>query len=153
MVEVERQQDGLGLDASGSSAVALDEGSIVPPVPVGEGGQWPDAVKQRVIDLYLAGVPTADITRQTEVQRSSIYFILKKAGIRPRRRGRPRLGGGMTQADASSDPGLKAMPSAADPDQLIAYLLERNAALERQIGEYRARLNLSRMLLDDVDGD
>ena len=44
-----------------------------------------DETRSKVIELYQAGVKTADITDQTGVVRSSIYWILQQAGIRPER--------------------------------------------------------------------
>jgi hypothetical protein len=45
----------------------------------------PDDVRKRVVELYKAGVKTADITTETGVVRSSIYWILQQAGVRPER--------------------------------------------------------------------
>lgn len=44
-----------------------------------------DAIKDRVVDLYKAGVKTAEITEQTGVPRPTIYWILNERGVRPSR--------------------------------------------------------------------
>lgn len=44
-----------------------------------------DAIKDRVVDLYKAGVKTAEITEETGVPRPTIYWILNERGVRPSR--------------------------------------------------------------------
>ena len=44
-----------------------------------------EETRARVVELYLAGTKTADITEETGVGRSSIYFVLDRAGVEPRR--------------------------------------------------------------------
>lgn len=44
-----------------------------------------DALRDRVIRMYLDGAKTAEITRETSVPRATIYWILQRAGIDPNR--------------------------------------------------------------------
>lgn len=45
----------------------------------------PEHIKDEVVRLYLANAKNREITEQTGVSRSSIYWILDKRGIAPNR--------------------------------------------------------------------
>jgi|GEM_PF-6027668 len=47
--------------------------------------QIPEDVRESIVDLYLAGKRTADITALTGVARSSIYNVLHQEGVKPTR--------------------------------------------------------------------
>jgi hypothetical protein len=87
----------------------------------------PLAVKERVIALYRQGVPTPDITAQTGVSRSSIYYIAKRAGVRPNRQ--------------------KQYPKVDDTEVSPWYTSELMAA-HRRIGELEAQVKMLREFLD-----
>jgi len=48
------------------------------------------ATKKRVIDLYRKGAKVGDITEETGVARSSIYWILRDQGVQVRQKSGPK---------------------------------------------------------------
>lgn len=81
-----------------------------------------DATKDQVVDLYRAGVKTAQITEQTGVPRPTIYWILNERGVRPSR--------------------TKRAPEGID----TAQVLEQLSAAEREIGRLQEALERERTL-------
>ena len=87
-----------------------------------------DAIKDLVVDLYKAGVKTAEITKETGVPRPTIYWILNERGVRPSR--------------------TKRQPEGVTVDQVLVRL----ESAERKIGFLEAELArekaLNQALLD-----
>lgn len=85
------------------------------------------AVSKRVIDLYRKGAKVADITEETGVARSTIYWLLKDQGVQTRKK-----------------PGPKPPPN-LDPtvEHLLGVIAEQQERLllqERTIGQLEQRL-------------
>lgn len=47
----------------------------------------PDKIRERAVQMYLDGARTADITEELGIARSSLYHIIRGAGMRPSRLG------------------------------------------------------------------
>jgi hypothetical protein len=86
--------------------------------------EYPDATRQEVIDLYLAGKKLGEIVAATDVSRPTIYWMLHQAGITPNRQKPSRAA-----IDAARE--VAGVGPATD-------LLERLLAAERTIGQLQA---------------
>lgn len=91
-----------------------------------------DKTIAKVIDLYEAGTKLADITKDTGVPRSSIYWILQREGIDPNRQGTRRAAeGGEALVESMRWMMERIENLAADKAQLEQELAECRAALVR----------------------
>jgi len=86
-----------------------------------------EPVKQRIIEMYRQGKKAREITEETGVGRSTIYYILSQQGVRTNRRSGPR----------------PELPELGDDEyqSLVQRLIDRVAELERECGELRGRLS------------
>lgn len=84
-------------------------------------------VQAKIIEMYQAKRPTAEITRATHVPRASIYYVLDAHGIKP-----DRLGVNRVEAATQGE------------------LLDRLSASERECGELRAERDRLRATLDTL---
>lgn len=97
-----------------------------------ERGPIDERTKRRVVQLYQQGKKTAEITEATGVGRSSIYFLLQQAGVRPSR----QRGGGAVQEEPIQAKTL-------DGDDLTRWLVEYTGDLESEnetLREWNAKL-------------
>jgi hypothetical protein len=89
------------------------------------------ATRAKVIDLYRAGKRVRDITDETGVAKSSLYYVLRQAGITPNQR--PSRAAPLIDRDL--------LGQVSDPDtgsRLVDDLLRRIAELEREVGRLQA---------------
>lgn len=94
--------------------------------------------KNTIVTMYSSGKRVAEIEEKCEVSRSTIYYVLDQAGIRPdRQQQRGRL--------------LDVVPilPREDHENLAAWALARVEQLERENGTLRGRLSAIEACLRD----
>lgn len=99
------------------------------------------ATRKRVIDLYRAGAKVPDITEETGVSRSTVYWLLKEQGVQTRKKPGPRTGLGASDSLVSPpDVGSTIEPLLA----VIAEQQEKLLEQERRIGQLQEQLKQAR---------
>lgn len=99
---------------------------------------------ERVIELYQANVTLDQITEQTGVPRSTIYYILDKNGVEPNRRRPAARSATLDEADAALVEFLAAQP-AADPE-MFSRIVDVNVQLYREVGRLEAQRDYHRQI-------
>lgn len=86
--------------------------------------------KATIVEMYSRGEKLIDITRATGATRSTIYWVLSKAGIEPERIAKPAMAEGMNSSDL-----LDALRAALVENGRLREALDRERALNEALLE------------------